>query len=82
MENPRSLPVTTSEICEGASRMMYAASVCVRFLIVQDLRNFLGENFLGDHRLGDRPRATLFCSGHGPLGKVNERCPASDIRAL
>ena len=31
VENPRSLPVTTSEICDGASRMMYAASVCVRF---------------------------------------------------
>ena len=43
---------------------------CLReFLIVQDLRNFLGENFLGDHRLGDRPRATLFCSGHGSVGK-------------
>ena len=30
VENPRSFPVTTSEICDGASRMMYAASVCVR----------------------------------------------------
>ena len=29
VEKPRSLPVTTSEICDGASRMMYAASVCV-----------------------------------------------------
>jgi hypothetical protein len=40
-----------------------------KFLIIQDLRNFFGENFLGDHRLGDRPRAALrFSSGHGLLG--------------
>ena len=45
-----------------------------QFLILQDLRDFFGENFLGDHRLGDRPRAALrFSSGHGLLGKVNER---------
>ena len=31
VEKPRNLPVTTREICDGASRMMYAASVCVRF---------------------------------------------------